>query len=163
MLAPVDGPGPAAQHVEQFAEVLQSVARSITQVRLHERLLRAAGVRVDRSGVVLLHKLAVEGDSLRVTDLSEMLGVDTPAVTRKVQQLEREGLVARRSDPEDRRASRLRITPAGRRIVERVWKARQVWLEQLLEGWTDDDLRTLGALLGRFGKDLERDLEDARV
>ena len=32
--------GPAADHVERFAEALQVVARSITQARLHERLLR---------------------------------------------------------------------------------------------------------------------------
>jgi DNA-binding MarR family transcriptional regulator len=138
------------------------VARSITQVRLHERLLRAAGVRVDRSGAALLHKLAAGGDSIRVTDLAEMLGVDTPTVTRKVQQLERDKMVIRQTDPDDRRASRIRITPAGRRIVEQVWKARRVWLEHLLERWDDEDLSTLADLLGRFAQDLERDLDDAR-
>ena len=155
-------PGPADGHVERFAEALQVVARSITQARLHERLLRAAGVRVDRSGAALLHKLAAGGDSLRVTDLAEMLGVDTPTVTRKVQQLERDQMVIRQTDPDDRRASRIRITPTGRRIVERVWKARRAWLEHLLEGWKDDDLSTLADLLGRFAQDLERDLDDAR-
>jgi DNA-binding MarR family transcriptional regulator len=91
-----------------------------------------------------------------------MLGVDTPTVTRKVQQLERDQMVIRQTDPDDRRASRIRITPTGRRIVERVWKARRAWLEHLLEGWKDDDLSTLADLLGRFAQDLERDLDDAR-
>ena len=83
-------PSPAAGQVDRFEEALQIVARSIMQVRLHERLLRSAGVRLDRAGAALLHKLAAGGDSLRITDLAEMLGVDTPTVTRKVQQLERE-------------------------------------------------------------------------
>ncbi len=154
--------GPAARHVERFDEALQTVARSITQVRLHERLLRLAGVRLDRAGAALLFKLSSQGNSLRVTDLAEMLGVDAPTVTRKVQQLERDGMVVRQTDPEDRRASRIRLTPAGRRTIERVRRARRVWLEQLLQGWGDDDLSTLADLLGRVAENLERDLDDAR-
>jgi DNA-binding MarR family transcriptional regulator len=154
--------GPAAGHVDRFDVVLQTVARSITQVRLHERLLRSAGVRLDRAGATLLFKLSAQGDALRVTDLAEILGVDTPTVTRKVQQLEREGMVIRQTDPDDGRASRIRLTPAGRRTIERVRRARRTWLERLLQEWGDDDLSALADLLGRFAADLERDLDDAR-
>jgi len=138
------------------------VARSITQVRVHERLLRAAGVRLDRAGAALLHKLHGGGESLRVTDLAELLGVDAPTVTRKVQQLERDGLVARHTDPEDRRATRITLTSAGRRTLEKVLRARRAWLEHLLDGWDDDDLAAFGSLLGRFAVSLEQDLGDNR-
>ncbi len=154
--------GPSALHVDRFDEALQTVARSITQVRLHERLLQLAGVRLDRAGATLLFKLSAKGDSLRVTDLAEILGVDTPTVTRKVQQLERQGMVVRQTDPDDRRASRIRLTPDGRRTIERVRRARRSWLEQLLQNWEDDDLSALADLLSRFAEDLERDLDDAR-
>jgi DNA-binding MarR family transcriptional regulator len=154
--------GPTVRPVDRFDEALQTVARSITQVRLHERLLRLAGVRLDRAGVTLLFKLSAKGDSLRVTDLAEMLGVDTPTVTRKVQQLERDGMVVRQTDPDDGRASRIRLTPAGRRTIERVRRARRTWLEQLLQDWDDDDLSGLADLLSRFAEDLEQDLDDAR-
>ena len=154
--------GPAARHVDQFDEALHTVARSITQVRLHERLLRLAGVRLDRAGASLLFKLSANRDSLRVTDLAEILGVDTPTVTRKVQQLERDGMVVRQTDPDDRRASRIRLTPAGRRTIERVRRARRKWLEELLHEWDDNDLSALADLLSHFAEDLERDLDDAR-
>jgi DNA-binding MarR family transcriptional regulator len=154
--------GPAAHHVDRFNEALQTVARSITQVRLHERLLRLAGVRLDRAGAALLFKLSVKADSLRVTDLAEILGVDTPTVTRKVQQLERDQMVVRHTDPDDGRVSRIRLTPAGRRTIERVRRARRTWLEGLLQEWEDDDLSALADLLSRFAEDLERDLDDAR-
>ena len=104
-IGPEAGPGPTAHHVDRFDDALQTVARAITQVRLHERLLRRAGVRLDRAGVTLLFKLAAKEDSLRVTDLAELLGVDPPTVTRKVQQLERDGMVVRQPDSDDRRAS----------------------------------------------------------
>ncbi len=152
---------PAAENVDRFDEALQTVARSITQFRLHERLLRLAGVRLDRAGASLLFKLAAKGDSLRITDLAEILGVDTPTVTRKVQQLEREGMVVRQTDPDDRRASRIRLTPAGRRTIARVRRARRIWLEQLLQDWDDDELSVMGELIGRFAADLERDLDEA--
>ena len=72
-------------------------------------------------------------------------------------------MVVRHTDPEDRRATRIRLTPAGRRTLDRVMRARRAWLERLLEGWDDDDLSTLAELLGRFGDDLNRDLESARA
>ena len=159
----VAAPLPAARHLDRFDEALQTVARSIAQFRLHERILRLAGVRLDRSGSALLLKLSARGDSLRVTDLAEMLGVDIPTVTRKVQQLERDGMVVRQSDPDDRRASRICLTAAGRRTIDRVRKARRSWLEHLFEGWGDDDLSALADLLSRFADDLEADLDEARV
>jgi DNA-binding MarR family transcriptional regulator len=161
-IEPQGVPGTSARPVDRFDEALQTVARSITQVRLHERLLQLAGVRLDRAGATLLFKLSAKGDALRVTDLAELLGVDAPTVTRKVQQLEREGMVVRHTDPDDGRASRIGLTPAGRRAIDRVRRARRAWLGQLLQDWHDDDLSDLADLLSRFAEDLERDLDDAR-
>ncbi len=148
--------------VDQIQASLQVVARSITQVRVHERLLQAAGVRLDRAGAAALYKLHVHGDATRITALAEMLGVDAPTVTRKIQQLERDGLVVRKADPADGRASRISLTPAGRRTLDRVLKARRAWLDRLLEGWDEHELAMFGTLLGRFSASLERDMEDAR-
>jgi DNA-binding MarR family transcriptional regulator len=159
-------PGPPAPtdpvtSINQVEEALQIVARSFTQIRAHERLLRAAGVRVDRAGAVLLNKLYVADGSLRVTDLAEQLGVDAPTVTRKVQQLERKGMVVRQTDRDDRRATRIRLAPTGRRTILRVLRARRAWLERLFEGWDETDLTTFASLLGRFSHELEHDIGDA--
>jgi DNA-binding MarR family transcriptional regulator len=156
------GAGAAQKAVDQIQASLQIIAGSISQVRVHERLLQSAGVRLDRAGSAALYKLHLHGDATRITTLAEMLGVDAPTVTRKIQQLERDGLVVRHADPDDGRASRIALTPAGRRTLERVLKARRAWLEGLLEDWDDDDLARFGSLLGRFSTSLERDMEDAR-
>jgi DNA-binding MarR family transcriptional regulator len=164
-----NSPGPhgpalagAEMAVDQIQSSLQVVARSISQARVHERLLQSAGVRLDRAGAAALYKLHIHGDAIRVTALAEMLDVDAPTVTRKIQQLERDGLVVRHPDPGDRRASRIGLTPAGRRTLQRVLSARRAWLERLLEGWDHEDLAKFGSLLGRFSASLERDMEDAR-
>jgi DNA-binding MarR family transcriptional regulator len=148
--------------IDQIQAALQVVAGSITQARVHERLLRTAGIRIDRAGSSLLFKLHSGGDSLRVTDLAELLGVDPPTVTRKIQQLEREELVSRHADPDDRRATRIKLTRAGRRTLERVLKARREWFDRMVDDWDDADLTAFASLLGRFSTALQHDLGDAR-
>ena len=158
----ISPPGGAPTHIDKFQEALQIVARLITQGRLHEQILLSAGVRLDRAGAALLHKLDAEGDSLRITELADLLGVDAPTVTRKVQQLERQGLVVRQSDPDDGRAIRIRLTPVGRRTLARVMRARRAWLEKLLEDWDEEDLATMATLFGRFAAQVEGTFVGAR-
>ncbi len=153
---------PANQSVAEIREAFWIVGRSMGQVRVHERLLRAAGVRIDRAGGALLSMLHAHGEALRVTGLADLLGVDAPTVTRKIQQLEREGLVARHADVADHRATRIALTDKGRGTLERVLKARRVWFDRLLQGWDEADLAVFAAMLERFATSLERDLEDPR-
>ena len=154
--------GPAARHVDRFEEALQTVARSITQVRLHERLLRSAGVRLDRAGAALLYKLSAKGDALRVTDLAEMLGVDTPTVTRKVQQLERDGMVVRQTDPDDGRASgSASPRPVAGRSNGCVGPAGPGSTSSC-KGGTTRTCPPWPTSSAGFADDLERDIDDAR-
>lgn len=132
------------------------------QLRVHERLVQRAGVRIDRAGSALLYMLRAHGESARVTELAELLGVDSPTVTRKIQQLERDGLVARQADAEDHRATRITLTSSGCRTLERVLAARRVWFDRLLEGWDEGDLAAFASMLARLAASLERDLGSAR-
>ena len=136
------------------------MSQSTHQVRAHEELLRAAGVRLDRAGAALLYKLRLYADTqFRVTSLAALLGVDAPTVTRKVQQLERLGYVAREPDPDDGRASLIRLTQSGQSTVDRILAAHRDRLARLFDGWDDDDVHTFGALLEKFSQSVRRDLE----
>ncbi len=148
---------------EQILTSLSTIARATNQVRLHERLLASAGVRLDRAGATLLTKLALsDPEALRVTELAERLGVDTPTVTRKVQQLERLGFVVRAEDPVDRRAHRIALTASGRRSLKRLHAARRAWLDGLLHGWSEPQLEQFANLLGRFTEGLHEELDGSR-
>lgn len=139
---------------------ISTIAHAASQARLHELVLERARVRLDRAGAHLLTKLQASGtEALRVTDLAERLGVDTPTVTRKLQQLERLGYVRRMDDPTDRRAHRMTLTAAGRRIVERLQAARIAWLGELLGDWSRDDVERFALLLSRFADELRGQLE----
>ncbi len=151
---------PISAVIGQIQTSLQGVTQSTNQVRVHEELLRAAGVRLDRGGAALLYKLRLHADTpFRVTTLASLLGVDAPTVTRKVQQLERLGYVAREPDPEDGRASLIRLTRGGQDIVDRILAAHRDRLTRLFEGWDDDDVRRFGTLLERFSQSIQRDAE----
>lgn len=137
-----------------IAAALLSVSRLMNQVKSHDALCKQAGVDLDRSGAALLFKLYAEGENVRITELAERLGIDGPAVTRKVQQLERDGLLRRSPDPEDARASRLALTDTGRTHIELLLAARDRWLDSLLDGWSDADRREFARLLDLFASTL---------
>lgn len=57
-----------------------------------------------------------EASGIRMRDLAERLGVTGRAVTPLVDRLEREGLITRQPDPDDRRAFRLTLTDKGENL-----------------------------------------------
>lgn len=61
---------------------------------------------------------AVSGAAdLRVGDLAQRLRITVGGASKLVDRVEAAGLVERVADPADRRASRLVLTPAGRRVL----------------------------------------------
>src|ERR1700691_2812189 len=106
--------------LRRVASSMTILSRAFTLARPHENLLKEAGVRLDRAGSALLFKLRAHGESARVSDLAELLDVDTPAVTRKIQQLERLGYVTSTPDTEDKRAKRITLTKSGIKTIDRI-------------------------------------------
>jgi DNA-binding MarR family transcriptional regulator len=72
------------------------------------------------SRFALMRLLAVGEADVGVMDLARQLGVNAAAVTRQVQELERERLVRRRADTRDGRRSHVRLSPKGRRLFEEI-------------------------------------------
>lgn len=64
--------------------------------------------------------------------LAEILLVSPSTVTGLTDRLVRQGLVARRGDPEDRRVVRLYLTPEGRRMVEEVGEEGRIYIREVM-------------------------------
>jgi DNA-binding MarR family transcriptional regulator len=107
--------------------LLREVIRA-SQV-LMARFSREIGMPASR--LALLRLLAVAETDPGVMDLARQLGVNAAAVTRQVQELERERLVRRRADPQDGRRSYVSLTPKGHRCFEEI-HARSHTLERSL-------------------------------
>jgi DNA-binding MarR family transcriptional regulator len=146
--------------IASIESALHALARRLKQARLHDHFTRQAGVDIDQAGLAVLYVLDGEKTGLRVTDVAARLGIDAPAVTRKIQQLERLELVSRVPDADDARASRLLLTPAGRRVLRRFLLARNRWLTTMLADWPAADRAEFARLIGRFTDDIHRHLDD---
>src|SRR5688500_3771123 len=64
----------------------------------------------------------------RLCDVAAAEGVSAPTATRIVGAIEKLGLVARADDSEDRRATRIALTPAGRAALRRIRTNRTAFL-----------------------------------
>jgi DNA-binding MarR family transcriptional regulator len=151
---------PTENHaLDTVSRSMQTFGRMVAQGRVIEAVLKRAGVDLTRADVQLLHTLLDAGEGIRLGELAERLLVDAPTVTRRVQQLESRGLVRRTTDPIDRRAQLVHLTPAGTRIIERGMATFHSWLEQVLAHWSDDERVALGRLLERFTHDVYAELD----
>ncbi|MCH6471379.1 MarR family winged helix-turn-helix transcriptional regulator [Sinomonas terrae] len=119
---------------------LQRVLRCIA----HDR--RAADVGTAEAGV--LRMISEFGG--RAVDIAEKLNVSPPVLSRHIAELQERGLVARRRDPEDRRAQLLELTEAGKAKLAEVEEARISLLLDMLKGWDEADAATCKDLVGRL-------------
>ena len=83
----------------------------------------------------------------RLCDVAAAEGVSAPTATRIVSAIEKLGLVARADDSEDRRATRIALTPAGRAALRRIRTNRTAFLQQRLHRLDEQDLAVLRAAL----------------
>jgi DNA-binding MarR family transcriptional regulator len=68
----------------------------------------------------VLYALSSAPGGLRITQLGEDVLLTQPGMSRLVARLEARGLVERVDDPEDARACRIRMTPAGVAMQRRI-------------------------------------------
>ncbi len=124
------------------------------QASLGNRMSRSG---VDRSTIMLLKSLVVLGPS-RSSALATAVHSDPSTVSRQIAALVRDGLVERRADPEDGRASVLVPTEAGLEVLEEQRKRMGHSLARVVQQWAPEDVATFLDLLERFVADHERHL-----
>jgi DNA-binding MarR family transcriptional regulator len=113
------------------------------------RHLRATNPGLDKASVPLLAALIDRAD-VRPSDLAVALELDLSTVSRQLHHLEQLGLVTRRPDGDDGRASRISLTPQGRDNLEFVRANRAATLDEVFRDWPADERQHLLTLLDRL-------------
>ncbi len=109
---------------ETIAELLEEAAvLMLRHLTGHEELSLTAAATLSR--------LNRQGPQ-RLTALAASEGIAQPSMTQLIQRLERQGLVARTTAPEDGRVVLVEITDAGRDLIARRHAARVKRLTALL-------------------------------
>jgi len=88
----------------------------------------------------------------RVSALARGLGLDSTTVTRHLDELERRGLVVRRPDDADRRASVVGLTAEAVARLDAADTERRRRLRHLLADWPAADRQSFARLLARFAE-----------
>jgi DNA-binding MarR family transcriptional regulator len=124
------------------------------QATLGHKMSRAG---LDRSAVMLLKALVMSGPS-RSSVLAAAVHSDPSTVSRQIAGLVRDGLVERRADPEDGRASVLVPTEVGLKLLEEQRRRIGLALARVVRQWAPEDLDRFLDLLDKFVADHERNL-----
>jgi DNA-binding MarR family transcriptional regulator len=120
--------------------------------RVVDQAMTAAGLSLARAKVLM--RLRDCGPMKQAT-LAGMLCFAPSSVTDIVDALERDGLVVRADDPNDRRARVVSLTPAGRDAYEAAQIVRLKAMEEIFGSLTATERAGLAAVLTTIGAKLQ--------
>lgn len=103
----------------------------------------------------LLHELWIR-EGCTQTELAEGMCVAPATVTNMLQHMQENGMVERRPDADDQRVTRVYLTPAGRDIRVAVVQRENLVGQELLDGFTSDEIGLLSGLLTRMRDNLQK-------
>lgn len=101
-------------------------------LREGQRLFRPHGITAAQFNV--LSALAGEWEGMSQRELGDLLVVDRSNVTGLIDRMEKAGWVRRADDPADRRVYRVKLTPSGRALWEKVSPAYEAVVMQVVAG-----------------------------
>jgi len=137
------------EHHEALRLWLRLLATTnLVEARVRRLLQERFGTTLPRFD--LMAQLERVPHGLKMGELSRRLMVTGGNITGITDLLEREGLVARSADPADRRAYRVKLTPAGRRTFRAMADEHERWIVELFAGLSRKDTAELFELLGRL-------------
>ena len=146
--------------MRQTAERLE-VSVWVRLMKAHGLILRAARTRIGPDLTLaqfdVMAQLARTPRGTTSTALSRHLLVTAGNLTGIIDRLERDGLVTRTTLENDRRSVRIRLSPAGRRLMARVLPRHTRDIAQLMSGVPRADLEKLRSLLGRLTLALDQE------
>ena len=79
--------------------------------------LEGQGVSIPQSFILLV---LLEDDGMTLKEIGNRTFIDSSSMTVLVDKLEKDGLVERQLDPQDRRAIRVFITSSGRQVADEI-------------------------------------------
>jgi DNA-binding MarR family transcriptional regulator len=146
-----DLPAIDAELVLQLERTIRTLNKRVYAPTI--RALRSLYHGLDRGSFVVLATLG-DAATLRASELAGLVELDLSTVSRHVTYFEQLGLVTREPDPDDRRASRISLTPQGRTALKVIRDARIEILDAVFASWSTTDRIDLQRLLDQLLSDL---------
>jgi DNA-binding MarR family transcriptional regulator len=97
---------------------------------------------------------------LSQAELQKRLGVDGAVITRLVKQLEAEGLITRRADPEDNRFTLVTLTEHASQLAEEKFDRRNKLQKAVMHGINNADVECMQGVLAQMRRNAKNLLAD---
>jgi DNA-binding MarR family transcriptional regulator len=102
---------------------------------------------------VALQWLFEDGD-MTIGELSNKMFLACSTTTDLVDRMEKNQLVVRVKDPNDRRVVRIHLLEEGERIIDEVIKKRQVYLQEVLKDFSGEEIISLKNGLAKLHQEM---------
>jgi MarR family transcriptional regulator for hemolysin len=129
---------------------LSRTARALTNE--FERAMAEAGGSASLWQVLVLVRSNEWG---KQSELAEAMGITSATLTHHLNALERQGLLRRWREPDDRRSQRVELTPEGQAMFDRLRSVAMRHDERLRAPFSDEEVEQLAGLLDRLRLSVE--------
>ena len=121
--------------------------------RLSEARLKPLGFGVGHLPVLIALQ---RGQATTQRELARFAKVEQPPMAQMLARMDRDGLIRRTPDPDDRRSSRIALTRTALKNLPEACAALFQGNREALDGFTDEETAQFIALLGRLISNLDR-------
>jgi MarR family transcriptional regulator for hemolysin len=129
---------------------LSRTARALTNE--FERAMAEAGGSASLWQVLVLVRSNEWG---KQSELADAMGITSATLTHHLNALERQGLLRRWREPDDRRSQRVELTADGQAMFDRLRSAAMRHDERLRAPFSDEEVEQLAGLLDRLRLSVE--------
>jgi len=135
----------------EASEVAERIGRIALQFgRWQDEVFGRHGLNRGEVGVLYALRGIGAPPQLSPTQLSRVLMLSSAGITSRLDRLERRHLVARLTDPNDRRGILVELTEQGSKAADEAVTAGAEATGRMLSGLTREELKTLGRLLRKL-------------
>ncbi|MCM1164923.1 MAG: MarR family transcriptional regulator [Lachnospiraceae bacterium] len=120
------------------------------------RELERIGMRYSYRHVM---KPLMENDSLTQLELVKITNLKAPTISITLRNMEREGIVRREKNDNDRRETHVYITDKGRKMYEKILVALDKAEDTMLQGVSEKELKALRSTLEKMSDNLRSEIE----
>lgn len=99
-------------------------------------------------------------EGLSQNELSKILDFNKGAIAKLVKTLVEGEYITKALDEKDKRAHKLYLTDKGKNVIPKLFDFESQWIEKVIKGITDDELKTLEGILGKIKNNLIRKDDD---
>jgi DNA-binding MarR family transcriptional regulator len=144
-----DVDGPDADVEDTIATLVFQTAREMRTAL--ERKLASHGITSQQATLARLLRAWARKKKPSPFQIAARLGTDGAGMTRLIDRLEAKGVVVRHIGSGDRRLISIELTPAGLAIAKKASPTFQSVNRQLLEGFSEQEVKQLTDMLRRLG------------